>query len=216
MASNYLLLITLEGTEDPEIHRLLSIPKTLTFHDLHRAIQVSFGWAGCHMYQFTVTDPVDEEATGLQRRQRHLRLERDPSLGIPSKTPTVAAASMKLSEVFEGDKYKDKEVEYEYDFGDGWSHYIEFVGWGKDDTEGRVVCFSGQGHGAAEDAGGVSGWQDVVDAYKSKRASKEQKELRRWYEKECSNRDPKGLSGPGGAWEWSRDKVNWDLQQLKF
>lgn len=212
---NYLLLITLEGTTDPEIYRLLSIPKTYSFHDLHRAIQTSFGWANCHLYKFAIMDAIDEDPTGsLRNRKRYLQLWRDPKDSV--RGSALAAGSVALSHVFDNQSYKDKDVEYEYDFGDRWTHSIEFVGWGRDDTEGRVVCYAGQGHGPAEDAGGIDGWEAVVEAYTARRPNREQKELRRWYEKECSNKDPQGLSAAGGAWRWNREYVNWDLQQLEF
>lgn len=215
---NYLLLVTLEQIIDPEIYRLLSIPKTCSFHDLHRAIQTSFGWANCHLYKFTVTDPIDKSSTGPSPKpERHLQIKCDPDTGGGvARVPAAAAGSIKLPEVFENDKYKDKDVEYMYDFGDGWTHFIEFIGWASDDNDGKVVCCAGQGHGPAEDVGGAGGWVALAEAYEAKRPNREQKELRGWFENDCSNCDPQGLATAGGAWRWSRDEVNWELQQLQF
>lgn len=41
--------------------RLLSCPATLTFAELHRALQIAFGWASTHAYDFAVQDPDYEE-----------------------------------------------------------------------------------------------------------------------------------------------------------
>lgn len=213
--SNYLLLISLKGT-DPEINRLISIPSSLSFHDLHNVIQTSFGWADCHLYQFVVTEPSNGPVDRLQWRQRYLRLERDPELDEFNLDDSQTSSSFCLFEVFESEKYKGKAVEYEYDFGDGWNHSIELIGLRPGDTERKVMCFAGQGHSPAEDSGGVFGWQEIVDAYNAKKPNDEQKDLKSWYENRCTNCDPKGLSGVGGAWEWDREKVNRDLQRLRL
>lgn len=61
---NYLLKFHLEPKDivDPAIHRTLSYPSTATFADLHRALQIAFGWADTHTYDFKIKDPVIEAA----------------------------------------------------------------------------------------------------------------------------------------------------------
>ncbi|KAK5685268.1 hypothetical protein LTS10_003346 [Elasticomyces elasticus] len=43
--------------KDPVVSRTISCPATATFHRLHDALQVAFGWASTHTYDFNVLDP---------------------------------------------------------------------------------------------------------------------------------------------------------------
>lgn len=56
---NYVLRIQLypERIRTPPITRKLSCPANATFHQLHRALQVTFSWATTHTYDFIVNDP---------------------------------------------------------------------------------------------------------------------------------------------------------------
>ncbi|KAI4205285.1 MAG: hypothetical protein LQ350_000608 [Teloschistes chrysophthalmus] len=54
MAGNYLLLVSLSGTHNPNITRILSIPPTLTFSKFHFVLQIAFGWTESHMHTFRV------------------------------------------------------------------------------------------------------------------------------------------------------------------
>lgn len=45
----------------PSVTRTLSVPATTTFHTLHRALQIAFGWANTHSYDFAVRDPEYEQ-----------------------------------------------------------------------------------------------------------------------------------------------------------
>jgi Plasmid pRiA4b ORF-3-like protein len=57
---NYLLHIQLcpDDIDDPPIIRTLSCPASATFETLHKAIQIAFGWASTHTYDFVVKDPT--------------------------------------------------------------------------------------------------------------------------------------------------------------
>ena len=61
---NYLLKFHLRPDDifDPPIHRTLSCPSTATFAELHHALQIAFGWANTHTYDFKVKDPVAQAA----------------------------------------------------------------------------------------------------------------------------------------------------------
>lgn len=97
---------------------------------------------------------------------------------------------------------------------DSWTHCADFTGWGTG-TDGRTVFPAGQGHGPAEGSGGVAGWKEVMEAYQAKRPSRQQKESMKWFEKDCSNRDPQGLSTVGGARHWDRGGVDIRLERLE-
>jgi hypothetical protein len=56
---NYILKVTLNPgiIKDPPISRTLSCPATATFEELHEALQIAFGWATTHSYDFKIRDP---------------------------------------------------------------------------------------------------------------------------------------------------------------
>jgi hypothetical protein len=60
---NYILKIALLPSHitNPPVTRTLSVPATLTFAQLHTALQIAFGWANTHAYDFAVRDPDYQE-----------------------------------------------------------------------------------------------------------------------------------------------------------
>ena len=59
--NNYLILVTLSGSANPTINRLLSLPPSLTFEKLHQVLQIAFGWTNSHMHDFNVS-LIDDDA----------------------------------------------------------------------------------------------------------------------------------------------------------
>ncbi|KAE8446410.1 hypothetical protein EG329_012015 [Mollisiaceae sp. DMI_Dod_QoI] len=125
-----------------------------------------------------------------------------------SQTPEVKSTNIKLSKVFDNKDYKGAGIEYEYDFGDCWTHEIEILG--RAPATGNFVCTDGEGHGVAEDVGSPSGWLKLREAYKAARPTGDQKELMRWFEAQASNADSKGLKN-GRDRIWDKDAINADL-----
>lgn len=118
---------------------------------------------------------------------------------------------MKLWEVLDKAQYKDMPLEYEYDFGDCWTHEIELEG--RSDVTGYFVCTDGQGHGVAEDVGSAPGWERLKAAYRAARPDKEQRSKMRWYETQASNGDREGL-GKGREMSWAKGAINRRLSYL--
>src|SRR5271170_2560979 len=125
----------------------LSVPPSTTFHTLHCAIQVAFDWRNAHLHQFNVLDapPTTNSSTTYEHRFFRppvpilLRVEHDPK---PSDYEDVLPENSKrwtLRDVFENDKYKNKQIEYLYDFGDNWEHSITRIGRA-DITTSSIVC----------------------------------------------------------------------------
>jgi len=106
---------------------------------------------------------------------------------------------VKMYEVLDKPVYKDKSYEYDYDFGDCWTHDITIVG--RKPATDIFMCTDGEGHGAAEDAGGVHGWGNLKAAYKAQRPNKEQRDKMKWFEELASNRDSRGFT------RWGREQV---------
>jgi hypothetical protein len=240
-AENYEFKVLLRPSEidNPTIWRTLSCPAVATFEQLHRALQIAFGWATTHSYDFVVKDPdykpeEHEEdvnsmiqrftATFQRGRQSHnaprenlLRIIAKPLGGFGAvddmysgmrshpQTPEKRNDKLKLYEILEDARYRGRGLEYEYDFGDCWTHAITVIG--RTDHSTTFSCIAGEGHPCAEDAGGATGWKKLVEAYRTARPDEEQREKKEWFETQCSNRDRQGLAGERIK-QWDKGLVN--------
>ncbi len=45
--------IQLKNDSKPDVWRRILVPEKFTFDQLHKLIQLSFGWADYHLYQFS-------------------------------------------------------------------------------------------------------------------------------------------------------------------
>ena len=101
----YQLKVSLAGAR-PAIWRRVLVEPTTSFADLHRIIQASMGWLGCHLHLFQLKNNV---------------LIGDPEEDMDAMMGYVNEAQVPVEAAIEqqGAKFK-----YEYDFGDGWEHEI--------------------------------------------------------------------------------------------
>ncbi|KXS99254.1 hypothetical protein AC578_6181 [Pseudocercospora eumusae] len=232
---------------NPPVWRILSIPLTTNFADLHRALQIAFGWKSVHSYEFGVHDPDYEPIAGgdervLQvmkkiqtltkrvddSRKYLLRIVDDAKYGTrrvgpePSdrarkgawehpKTPEKNASEIKVFQVLDRTQSKGLQMSYTYDYGNRWEHEISVVGIAP--ATNVIQCVEGEGHGIAEDCGGIQGWQALLDAYKTSTPTKKQWEMRKWFEKQALNADPQGLLN-GGDRKWDLGEVNSRLSRM--
>jgi hypothetical protein len=149
--------IELQNITNPCIVRTLSVPASATFHTLHCALQVAFGWGNCHLHSFEVL--AAPRAPNARKVPRVL-LKIDPS---PNQYDDVFdpmpqnTKKLRLRDVYENAIYKDSAIEYWYDFGDDWMHSISLIGRALASTR-QIVCLSGEGSPAEEDCGGPGGW----------------------------------------------------------
>ncbi|KAK5120574.1 hypothetical protein LTR85_006230 [Meristemomyces frigidus] len=216
---------------------------TATFHQLHEALQVAFGWASTHTYDLNVLDPEfdttqDDSADAMVNmirqmtqgtsasdpREYVLRIKDDRS-GMDMihvdrmhdrnrqhpRTKEKSGLKTKLFQVLDAPEYRDERIVYTYDFGDRWEHTLTLMS--RAPASATFSCTEGSGHGVAEDVV-QDGWQPLVEAYRAARPNKEQKEKRRWYERDCSNGDRLGL-GEGRERIWDKDDVNRRLERVK-
>ncbi|KAL2007109.1 hypothetical protein VTN00DRAFT_8547 [Thermoascus crustaceus] len=225
---NYILKVNLHPRfiTDPRISRTLSCPATSTFAALHRALQVAFGWAGAHLYQFEVFN--DDDTSGRENR----RLGPEPVLRLTDLSEVTndylpnckESSEYRLHQVLEdenpttggGRGRKNKTIHYTYDFGDGWEHIVSCAGRARG-TE-HFQCLDGEGHESAEDVGGYTGWKRLLEAFdlakrNEKELSLDQDEMIKWYKEECRNGQKEGLGGRE-KWRWDRDLVNERLREV--
>lgn len=131
----YLLLVRLVFSDNPTITRILSVPASLNFVQLHVVLQIAFGWESEHAYRFTINNTPDLEAPPRGNRtpvwEQDLMKMTDRGIGLNFSTCAERnAADVKLFDVFDKPEWRDKAVRavYTYDFGDNWDHEIVFLG----------------------------------------------------------------------------------------
>ncbi|MCJ1468520.1 hypothetical protein MMC07_007149 [Pseudocyphellaria aurata] len=195
---NYLLRVQLApgDIEDPIIFRTLSCPAKASFEEFHDALQIAFGWASAHLYDFKIGDK--------------LRIVGESSFD-DFGPPETESTKIQLYQVFDSSSYHGLPVEYEYDFGDGWSHDITPIG--RTDATDIFLCTDGEGHECAEDVGGPGGWDELKEAYRARKPTKAQREHKNWYETCACNGDEGGL-GHGSDRVWSKEEINRDLADM--
>jgi Plasmid pRiA4b ORF-3-like protein len=109
----------------PPLWRTVRMPLAATLGDLHRAIQVLFGWDGDHLHAFTVAD------VGYS----------DPFFDLEE---TADEEAVRLRDAFPTSARKP--VRYEYDFGAGWVHEVTRMGSSRlapGEAVPRCLSFSG-------------------------------------------------------------------------
>lgn len=133
----------------PAIWRRIQVPHC-TLADLHEYIQAAFGWEDYHLHQFQIDGERYEPPPAPDD------FEFDPD--IRDETQVV------LSGLIPRSGRKPRWV-YEYDFGDGWRHEVQFEGFVPHDPKAKYpVCVEGEQACPPEDCGGPWGYADYVAA----------------------------------------------------
>lgn len=167
--------ITLLGTE-PAIWRQIQIAENCTFWDLHVAIQDAMGWEDYHLHQFNVFHNDKPKGKKLGELQ--------VTIGIPHEEfdfggDVVAGWETEVSDYL-GAEYK---IIYEYDFGDGWEHEIQFEGAFPRVTGNKYpCCLAGEMACPPEDVGGIPGYYNFVEIMTDKKHP-EYRDMFDWYGK---------------------------------
>lgn len=112
----YQFKVTLKDLSPP-IWRRIQVESHFTFHDLHRILQIAFGWLDYHLHQFDV-----RKTNGLAPKSKII-------IAPPSddedlfwfEHERLDEHEVTLEEIFH--KEKDRCI-YTYDFGDDWQHDI--------------------------------------------------------------------------------------------
>jgi len=146
---------------EPPVWRRVRVPATATLGDLHRVLQLLFGWQNRHLHQFTAFDgrPYVDRAVDPDAPEEAVD-ERD--IALLEVLPAV------------GDR-----LQYEYDFGDEWE--VEVIR--RDDAaaerEARPRVVEGARAGPPEGCGGPFEYDELVAALADP-AHLEHEELRDW------------------------------------
>ncbi|KAJ7163618.1 MM3350-like domain-containing protein [Mycena crocata] len=192
----YTFKIELLGSKDPVITRVVDVPAWYNFQYFHFVLQYAFGpWQQCHLHQwsFSPAKPNRSGCISLAPDQSVLNIiaendEIEEPLFGGRRPPFLYEKNVKLSDIYnESGRYSDMvqkdgkvlPLMYLYDFGDNWEHRITFKGV-KNASCDRPLFISATGYPPAEDAGGVSGWEEVKEAFAAERPTKAHLERRDW------------------------------------
>ncbi|WP_175558679.1 plasmid pRiA4b ORF-3 family protein [Arthrobacter sp. ok362] len=144
----YDLRISIQGTQ-PEIWRRLLLPETITIPQFHDAIQRAFGWQDRHLYGIRCLD-----------RNGEPRVIVGPDEAAEDVDAELASGVV-LFELIDALRTGPADFEYEYDFGDTWTHKVELVESGLC-PEGTITCVEGANRGPVEDSGGPHGYRRLA------------------------------------------------------
>jgi hypothetical protein len=150
---------------EPEIWRLIEVPDTYSFWDLHVAIQDAMGWLDYHLHTFV---PVSTgESSTVQ-------------IGIPESSMDdeyLAGWEVPITRYFvnPGDAAR-----YDYDFGDGWSHEVRLVAIEPKERGAKYPrCIGGERACPPEDCGGIPGYYRLLEVLADPR-DEEHEEMVEW------------------------------------
>lgn len=136
---NYILKIFLQDTD---IWRMISIPYDYSFAQLHKVIQIIFGWNDSHLHEFNIA--------GI----------RVLSVNVPEVDSLDGNLCYEEEMNFDSVLSNEKTFSYIYDFGEEWKLTINVVEKNRD-GESYPILLNYGGTMAKEDCGGVIGLRAV-------------------------------------------------------
>ena len=134
---------------EPEIWRVIEVPESYTFWDLHVAIQDAMGWLDYHLHSFdpNSSSRPDNRAIGIPEG--------------PMDSDFIAGWTIPITKHFIG---RGDSARYEYDFGDGWIHEIELLAIEPKQSDITYPrCISGERACPPEDCGSIPGYYRLVE-----------------------------------------------------
>lgn len=171
----YQFKITLHEIK-PIIWRRIHVPAQYSFWDLHVAIQDGMGWLDYHLHAF---------------RFRPKHKSKPIEIGIPDDDwggeNVIPGWKVPIVEHFTD---IGQIIQYEYDFGDGWSHEIQLEGiLLKTKGVKYPKCVDGERACPPEDCGGVDGYNRLIEILKDPKHS-EHGEFVEWLKGHAKNYYP--------------------------
>ena len=135
----------------PRIWRRFQLAETATFDDLHRAIQVAFGWESYHLWEFRGPGRGGRVLAGAEQDVLALDVEETPD-----------AQQVKLTQYFTAD-LSPAGCQYIYDFGDTWIHTVTLARWLSVAERFHRRLLAGRRACPPEDSGGIGGYARLVE-----------------------------------------------------
>ena len=157
--SIYQIKVTLNDSKPPIWRRVL-VPDSISLHQLHTILQIVMGWTNSHLHQFIIEDeyygePEDSDYGDIKNEKRY-----------------------RLNQFVRRKGFK---FIYEYDFGDSWEHtvHIEAI-LPMEKGKQYPVCLEGKRACPPEDIGGVSGYEEFLEAISNPKHP-EHEEMMEWF-----------------------------------
>ncbi len=153
--------IELQGVQDPKVWRIVHVPFSYTFDQLHQVIQEAMGWRQSHLYLFCENGFADIFKVSSKY---------DEESGFDGRKFEITQTLFDLHSV--GQFHKNpKPMTYIYDYGDHWEHklYVEQI-IRTDISKAELV--DGEGACPPEDCGGIHGYEDIIESLRTGNPSK--------------------------------------------
>ena len=166
----YHLRIKLNNAPLP-IWRELKVPSNVTLEYLSFILNATMGWEGTHLHQYKRKDTFYKSTYCLEESANMFFFNRFKELDANDYT---------IAHLL---KEKGDRIKYEYDFGDSWEHDLWLKGI-REYTTGeshQPIILKGKGACPPEDCGGVWGYAELLEVFKKKRKTAEEKERLQWY-----------------------------------
>ncbi len=160
------LQVTLE-LDSVKVTRTLQVPLSYSFRRLHNVIQAAFGWTNSHLHEFTIQEG-DVPIVRIISDEEPYELPQVP-------TPVRFEGSVRLSEYLPN----HSTIEYQYDFGDCWTHRIDVLRVIEDSPNAKTTCTAGEGDTPPEDVGGAPGYTEFLNVIKDNRHP-EYRQIMQW------------------------------------
>jgi len=131
----------------PTIWRRIQV-RDCTLDKLHERIQTAMGWTNSHLHHFQINDKLYGDPWLLNQNFVEMNY-------TSSRVTTLSKILPRSGKRFH--------FEYEYDFGDCWTHEVLFEGCLRAEPGQRYpLCLEGERACPPEDAGGISGYEEFL------------------------------------------------------
>ena len=176
------------------IWRELVVPSNITLELLAYVLIEAMGWEHEHMYHFIGQDNV------FYVNGHEIKEYENNFMGFLFSAQRKNSEKTSLEMVLQP---KGVRLEFEYDFGDSWSHELWVKGernYAKGE-EPVIKLLKAQGECPPEDCGGVYGYAELLRINKKQRKSADDKERLEWFD------IPKNYDPEDCDLEWLQDNV---------
>ncbi|MGO2030065.1 MAG: plasmid pRiA4b ORF-3 family protein [Glutamicibacter ardleyensis] len=166
------LRIELVGSE-PVIWRRLEIEDSVALDEVGLAVQIAMGWEHAHLQAFTNLSPYTELGSKSAIKWYDEQMRAESGDGESLEDTTLGQAL----------RVANDELYFEYDFGDGWIHRITVESRRETKPEdSKYKVLEGQLRAPLEDSGGLGGWSNKLEIYRSTERSDEDEDTVDWME----------------------------------
>lgn len=150
--------LTLRGYGNPLCWRLIEVPASYTFLNLHVIIQECMRWMDYHLFDFRFTSngqkrQLDEHGDMYDDFSDWMTPEERKRQPVKSFSRDVH-----LGEIFP----RTRTAVYSYDYGDGWEIDVKVVKTIKHRNHDEPLVLDGDGAAPPEDVGGPAGYADFL------------------------------------------------------